>query len=202
MEKVNPYLMDAGELTDEVLIGRSLDRPVKISRSWAMPNAETFSIPPIKALLARYDMGDCIIDPFARSSSYAPIWSNDLSPSTGARFHLHAEEFADLLIAKKITASFVLFDPPYSMNQIKEVYQSVGREWGKDDAQQMSRWARLRTKLGLLVKVGGIAVSFGWSTTGFGRVRDFLPIEYLIVNHGSGHHDTLCTVERKTHENH
>ena len=42
-----------------------------ISRKWAMPNSNTFSIPPIRELVSRYtarhDKNQVIVDPFANS---------------------------------------------------------------------------------------------------------------------------------------
>lgn len=41
-------------------------------------------------------------------------------------------------------------------------------------------------------------LSFGWDSNGFGVTRGFELTEMLIVCHGAGHNDTICTVERKT----
>jgi len=168
-----------------------------IERVWAMPNAETFSIPPIRALLDSLELGESVVDPFARNSTRAH-WRNDLSPATDAEFHMDAEAFADMLLNRGTVATGLLFDPPYSFRQAKEVYQGVGLQFGKDQQQQVGRWARLKDRLARVLQPGGIAVSFGWSTTGFGKKRGFVFERCLIVNHGSAHHDTLCTVERKT----
>jgi hypothetical protein len=47
------------------------------------------------------------------------------------------------------------------------------------------------------IKSGGIAISCGWNTNGFGKTLGFEIVEILVVPHGSSHNDTLVTVERK-----
>ena len=44
---------------------------------------------------------------------------------------------------------------------------------------------------------GGIAISFGWSSGGFGKNRGFEIEEILLVPHGGHHYDTIVVVERK-----
>ena len=59
---------------------------LKYSREFAMPNAETFSIKPIKKFVHRYTYGDkVIVDPFARNSKMGTI-TNDLNPETDAQY--------------------------------------------------------------------------------------------------------------------
>lgn len=170
---------------------------MKMNRAWAMPSANTFSIGPIAKLLSELQLGVCVVDPFARDSQYAKVWSNDLNPSSTARYHLHAEAFADLLIAQQVRATAVLFDPPYSYRQCREVYDSVGAAWLKDDQQQVGRWSRLKNKLHCVVEQDALVVSFGWNSSGFGKTRGYTLLEMLVVNHGSAHNDTIVTVERR-----
>lgn len=85
---------------------------MKIERKWAMPSMHTFTIKPIAELLARYvGDGKGWIDPFAGENSPAEI-TNDLNPAKPAKYHLHAEKFAN-----EIQGRFagVLYDPPYSI---------------------------------------------------------------------------------------
>lgn len=171
--------------------------PPVIHRVWAMPSANTFSIPPIRDLVARYlSAGGISVDPFARASRLASI-TNDLDPKQPTDFHLSCEDFARELAARVPSIDLVLFDPPYSYRQAVEVYAGVGKEWTNRDQQQVGRWSTTKDLLARQMGTGAIAISFGWSTTGFGKSRRFAPIEYLVVNHGSAHHDTLVTVERK-----
>jgi hypothetical protein len=66
---------------------------IPFSRVWAMPSAETFSIPPIRDFVRKYLAGSTVsIDPFARNSRLA-TFTNDLCPDTEAQYHLDAEDF-------------------------------------------------------------------------------------------------------------
>ena len=168
-----------------------------IRRTWAMPNAETFLIPPISEMLA-WRLRECavVIDPFARNNRFGTI-TNDLNPETSATHHLDAIEFLDRLIAEKVRADAVLFDPPYSPRQISEIYQNVGRGVTMKDTQMGPMYHAVRDLLARLLKVNGIAVSCGWNSAGFGSGRLFDIEEILLVAHGGMHNDTIVTVERK-----
>lgn len=165
-----------------------------IKRVWAMPNKWTFTIPPIAKLLRKYvNNGDNWIDPFAGENSFAEI-TNDMNPKRSTTFNMEAIDFI-----KKLDGQYkgILLDPPYSLRQVKECYESIGVEFTKEDSQQGVRWSKLKNIITPKIQTGGYAISFGWNTTGFGKNRGFKPIEILIVNHGSGHNDTLCIVEQK-----
>ncbi|GAH81276.1 unnamed protein product [marine sediment metagenome] len=47
------------------------------------------------------------------------------------------------------------------------------------------------------IKKGGIVISFGWNSGGFGKNREFEIKEILLVAHGGNHNDTICVVEVK-----
>jgi hypothetical protein len=98
-----------------------------ITRTWAMPNSETFSIKPIGQLVQRYiSQADISIDPFARNKSWATL-TNDLNPNTSAEYHLEAVDFLNMLHEEQIKADLVIIDPPYSPRQVKECYDGFGR---------------------------------------------------------------------------
>lgn len=158
-----------------------------------MPNKHTFLIEPIRALLARYVNGGVWADPFAGENSPAE-WTNDLNPDKPTKYHLDAEEFAKI-VPNPING--VLFDPPYSTRQAKEVYNGVGRDFTMDDAQTVVRWGAIKNILSDKLNVGGLAICCGWNTIGFGKERGYKLEEILIVCHGGAHNDTLVTVERK-----
>lgn len=44
---------------------------------------------------------------------------------------------------------------------------------------------------------GGLAISCGWNSNGFGRNRGFELVRVLLVAHGQHHNDTIVIVERK-----
>ncbi len=167
---------------------------MKINRVWAMPNKWTFTIKPIAELLSRYvGDGKGWVDPFAGEKSPAE-WTNDIDPQRKAKSHLEATDFARGLNGNVIG---ILFDPPYSLEQCKRVYENVGRKFTMRDGQICGRWSELKDILSRNLFTGGIIISFGWNSEGFGIGRGFKLEEILLVAHGSGHNDTIVTVERK-----
>lgn len=166
-----------------------------ITRQWAMPSSETFSIPPIAAFIQRWWRAPSV-DPFARSSDLA-TYRNDLSPDTTAEYHMEAGEFVAHMLAERVTAELVLFDPPYSPRQISEVYQSVGRAATTADTQSPRLYREVRDGLDRILRPGGVALSFGWNSAGFGVERGYRVLEILLVAHGGAHNDTICVAEEK-----
>lgn len=166
-----------------------------IRRVWAMPNADTFSIKPIGALVHKYlDRSVVSVDPFARNKRWA-TYTNDLNPDTAAEFHLDALEFLKQLITREVKADLAIFDPPYSLRQVKECYASIGI--AKLPFDKTHGWRRERDALAALLTPNGYALSFGWNSQGLGKKRGFRIIEILLVSHGREHNDTICTVEQR-----
>lgn len=180
-----------------VVDGREKEIRMRINRVWSMPNPETFSIPAIADVL-RFYLADCpvVVDPFARNSRIA-THRNDLNPETAADWHLPAEGFCETMAEKGITADAVLFDPPYSPRQISEVYAKVGITAGTKDTQNAALYKRVRDGLDAILRPGGVAISCGWNSAGFGVVRGYEPLEIVLVAHGGAHNDTIVVVERK-----
>ena len=132
------------------------------------------------------------IDPFSGFNSPAHI-TNDLNPETPTQYHLDAEEF----VVRIDGFDCVLFDPPYSPRQISESYKSFGLEVTMKTTQNALLYARVRNAIVLKQPYGGISISFGWNSTGFGKSRGYEKIEVMLVNHGAAHNDTIVVVERK-----
>lgn len=163
-----------------------------ITRSWAMPSRHTFLIKPISEIVENFvGNGKGWIDPFAGENSPAEI-TNDLNPEKPATYHLHAKDFCDMLTG---TYKGVLFDPPYSLRQLKECYDSIDIKMFQDDSQRFPQ--NVKEKIAPKIEAGGIAMSFGWNSQGFGKKLGFEIIEILLVAHGRSHNDTIVTVERK-----
>lgn len=164
-------------------------------RSWSMPSADTFTMRPVSALLDRWlDKCAVVVDPFARNGVRG-THRNDLNPDTAAQWHMDARAFCDMLIRDGVKADAVLFDPPYSPRQIAEVYQGIGLNCSMEDTQSSRLYRDVRDGLATILKPGGVAISFGWNSTGFGTERGFLKREVLLVAHGGAHNDTIVTVE-------
>jgi hypothetical protein len=171
---------------------------MEINRVWAMPSRWTFQIKPIADLLNKYvGDGKGWIDPFAGMTSPAEI-TNDLNPDAKAKYHFKAEEFLTQLQGQVYNG--VLFDPPYSLRQVKECYNEIGIE---NLTQEETNYfpSRERVLAGRLIKVDGYAISFGWSSQGIGKNHGFDVVEILLVWHGRGHNDTIVTVEKKIQGN-
>ncbi len=170
---------------------------VVFSRVWAMPDADTFSIPPIAGFVQKYLMKSKIsVDPFARNKRWA-TYTNDVNPNTAADSHLEADAFLRGLAQRGVVADLLFFDPPYSPRQLKECYNSFGRDMQLEDGQT----ARLRkiwrdTALPILYK-DCVVLSFGWNTVGMGTKNGFEIVEILMVCHGADHNDTICMAERR-----
>ena len=158
-----------------------------------MPNRWTFKIKPIRELLIRY-VGDGVgwVDPFAGQSSPAEI-TNDLNTELNTKYHLHAHEFVKQLDGDAYNG--ILFDPPYSLRQVKECYNTIGIKMSFEDSKRFPNC--VKDVAAPKIEPGGIAISCGWNSGGFGKKRGFEIIEILMVPHGGHHNDTIVTVERK-----
>ena len=167
---------------------------MKIERIWSMPNSRTFDIKPIKQLVERYTSGaGVIIDPFANACKIGTI-TNDMNPRFDTTYHLDALDFLKLL--PDASADVVLYDPPYSLRQVKECYEGVGVTVTAEHTKASWRASHL-DEIARILKPDGVCLCFGWNTNGVGKKRGFEMVEVLIVPHGGSKNDTLCTVERK-----
>ena len=174
---------------------------MRIYRKWAMPNADTFSIKPIKELIQDYIDSTWStdfrwIDPFVRNSPFKSrmFMTNDLNPDFEATTNVDAQLFLDTF--KPDSVDGVLFDPPYSPRQITECYQNVGRVTTMEDTQS-SFYSKLKKQIAVIVKDDGYVISLGWNSGGIGKTLGFEIQEILLVAHGGWHNDTIVTVERK-----
>ena len=166
---------------------------IKFTRVWAMPNAWTFSIFPIKQLINKYvGNGEDWVDPFAGKYSPAEI-TNDNNPERNAQYCMEAIDFAKMLNGRY---NGVLFDPPYSFTQLKKHYQVIGKKFSIEQSR-VGFYEKVKSALCEKIKQGGYAISFGWNTNGFGKARGFKIIEIVAVAHGGSRNDTLVVVEQK-----
>jgi len=154
-----------------------MENKITITREWAMPNKRTFEIPPIRMLIDKH----------------IPIWGfypNQVLDPFPFDYKEDATKFLSRI--KDESYEFVLFDPPYSPRQLKECYDNKGEYDTKS-----STWSKWKDLVSKKLKVGGIIISFGWSSQGMGKERGFEIIEILLVAHGGMHNDTICVVEEK-----
>ena len=92
-----------------------------------MSNRWTFKIKPIKQLLDKYvkDNGWNWIDPFAGASELAE-YRNDINKDMFQPNCENAFVYCESIILEKSGFNGILFDPPYSLRQIKECYTKCG----------------------------------------------------------------------------
>ena len=167
------------------------------SRTWAIPNADTFSVPPIGAFVRRYlAASKASIDPFARNKRWATV-TNDLNPETAAEYHMDAADFCREMARQGRFFDLAIFDPPYSPRQISECYKGVGRAVGMKETQNAVLYKNVRDALMPVLLPGATVLSFGWSSNGMGVGRHFDISEILLVAHGGAHNDTICIAETR-----
>lgn len=167
---------------------------IQIDREWAMPNSWTFEIGPIRELVEREvaDSDGLWIDPFAGKSDYADV-TNDLHPDRDTDYTMKASEFLGQFDDGEVDGG-VLFDPPYSPRQIKEVYDAVGIETTQETTQS-TFWSDCKDEISRVCRRGTTVLTFGWNSGGVGKTYDFEKRRILLVAHGGWHNDTICTVE-------
>ena len=157
-----------------------------------MPSADTFSIKPIGDFVRKYIDG-VSVDPFARNKRWA-THTNDLNPQTEAEHHMDAVCFLNMLADGGAKADVLILDPPYSPRQITECYAAAGLKAGMKDTQNAALYSRVRHASRKICKLGTIALSFGWNSSGMGE--GFETLEILMVAHGGAHNDTICLAEK------
>ncbi|HLX68591.1 MAG TPA: adenine-specific DNA methylase [Verrucomicrobiae bacterium] len=171
-----------------------MDESISLQRVCYTANSETFQIRPIGDLVKQYiQISNCSVDCFSRNNKWAHI-TNDLNTNTAADYHLDVRDFLLHLERDSKTPDLVIFDPPYSPRQIKECYQGIGLSLSQKDTQRVGRWTEEKKIIERITAPGAVFIQCGWSSYGISG----WPIERLIlVNHGAGHYDTICLVQRK-----
>jgi hypothetical protein len=167
---------------------------MKMNRAWAMPNSNTFDIPPIKDFIYSYlPKTGCIIDPFANKNRVANI-TNDLNPEYDTDYHMDALDFLKLF--EEDSVDCVLYDPPYSPRQVSECYKNFGMNV-TSETTRCSFWSAHKKEISRILRLNGIVLSFGWNSNGIGKSYGFEIEGILLVAHGSHHNDTICVAERR-----
>lgn len=174
-----------------------------INRVWAMAatNGDTFDCKPLGEIVRKYLVSSKLsIEPFARNRLWA-TYTNDLNPATKAEYHLDSLEFLKLMRSKNVRPDLVIFDPPYSPRQIKELYDGIGMKMGGREALRSASWKAEKDVIDDILMPEGIVICFGWNSGGMGINRHYSLEEVLLVCHGAGHNDTIVTVEKKVQAN-
>ena len=139
-----------------------------------MPSHQTFTIKPFKQLIEN-ELGSEYIDPFPYP------------------FKQDAIEY--LKTIEDSSENYLVFDPPYSQRQLREMYDNNGLSL--DNPMNNSYWANCRKEISRIIKRNGKVISFGWNSNGIGKKYGFEITKVVLVAHGSQHNDTIATVEIK-----
>lgn len=167
-----------------------------IERFWSMPNGDTFSMKPIMKILREEMNSSEWADPFARNSKFAK-YTNDINPNTLAEYNMDALDF--LKTFKTNSLDGLLFDPPYSLRQIKEIYDGIGISLTSHQSKYF--FSDVKNEIQRIVKPGGKVLSFGWSSNGIGKKRGFKIQRIILIAHGGNHNDTIITIETNNQYN-
>jgi len=149
-----------------------LKRQCLIQRTWTMPNCKTFKIPYIKQIL-KDELNDVFLDPFP--------------------FPFKTDALKLLKNTKTNSINKIVFDPPYSQRQLKEMYKNIGFSYDMNN----SYWAKCKDEIARITKINGKVLSFGWNSNGIGKTRGFEIKKIWLIAHGSMHNDTIITLEIK-----
>ena len=142
-----------------------------------------------------------ICDPFSNNKTArrqgTTLITNDMNPKFNSTYNMEANDFAELMSREGKAFDLILFDPPYSLRQLKEHYEDIGAKlphW-----QTLHQWKRAKDALSHCLLPGGYVISFGWHTTGFGRKRGLEKKEVHVMCQSGrdDRYDLLITVEQK-----
>lgn len=162
-----------------------------------MPHKDTFNVEPIGNLVRGYLKSSRVsIDPFARNKRWA-THTNDINPETKAEHHMDSGAFLEMLLERGVKADLVIFDPPYSPEQMKRAYDSFGLAMNGTDALRTAGWKREKDLISELLEMNGTFIQCGWSSAAMGKKRHCRILEIMLVCHGAMHQDTIVTVEKK-----
>lgn len=141
-----------------------------------------------------------ICDPFARecfSNQLENCITNDMNPAFDTDYNLEFQEFAKVMSGCQQEFDLILFDPPYSLRQLKEHYDGIGSKMALWQSQNM--WKEGKDLLARQVRAGGYVISLGWTTSGFGKKRGFKKVAVHVFEQAAreDRYALLVTVEQK-----
>ena len=147
-----------------------------INRFWSMPNHQTFKIPCIKQIL-KDELNNEYLDLFPLSQS----------------MFLKIDALQLLKKLKSSSENKIVFDPPYSQRQLKEMYKNIGFSYDMNN----SYWSNCKDEIARITRKTSKVLSFGWNSNGIGKNRGFEIKKIWLIAHGSSHNDTIITLEEK-----
>lgn len=167
---------------------------IDIQRVWAMPDKNTFTIPPIMSLIKQEKTAGLWIDPFANKSRLASV-TNDINPEYDTDYHMDALDFLKMFDDDSVDGVF--YDPPFSSRQVSECYKGFGLNV-TNETTSGAFWSKQKAEISRIVRGGGKVITCGWNSGGVGVKYGFEMTRILLVPHGGSRNDTIVTVEVKT----
>ena len=126
-----------------------------------------------------------VVDPFARNCPLAKKWSNDLNPTTSARYNLDAQEFLEGVPSN--VADLVIFDPPFSAPQAERKYGE-----GANLYTEPGRIPDMMLEVARILKPGGRLLKFGYNSTK--HLSALVWSEIFLINFGGNRNDVIISV--------
>ena len=163
---------------------------------FAMPDHQTFKIKPINNFLNKIcnSNNKVIIDPFSNRIHGFATYYNDINPSNKVGFNLDAMDFIKTYDDESVDG--VLFDPPYSLTQLKQCYDGIGK--ALTGYETTSYFHNIKDEIFRVLKPGGFVISFGWNSNGMAKKSRFTKKKLMIIHHGGVHNDTIVLHEIKS----
>ena len=164
---------------------------LQMSYAWSFPSHQTFKMKPVRDFIELHMEGDVILDPFANRRVFDGVITNDINPNSEVDYHMDALDFLKMFDDGSV--DFLFFDPPYSLRQLKECYDGIGRALTHRESKRF--FSDLKDEIQRVMKPKGKVMSFGWSSVGMSAARGFTKEALLLVCHGGIHQDTIVLLE-------
>ena len=142
-----------------------------------------------------------ICDPFSNKQTKriqgTSLITNDLNPKFNATYNLEFNDFGEFAKDQNFEFDLILFDPPYSLSQLKRQYEGIGQLLPQWQCRRM--WTRGKDALAKCVRPGGIVISLGWNSQGWGKHRGFEKVAlYNFEQSGrEGQYNIQLVIEKK-----
>lgn len=144
----------------------------------------TFESPKIKKWVEDNSNGLCLNLFAGRTLLNLNEIRNDIDINAVAEYHMDALDFIRTTDMKFNT---IILDPPYSYRKAMEMY----------DGNYSSRFKMIADEIPERLNEGGSVISFGYTTTFMGKLRNFELTKLCVFAHGGAQHATIGIVENK-----
>jgi hypothetical protein len=156
----------------------------------------TFQDPRVNCFLTEYiSKSEIWIDPFCGASDICSE-CNDFNPTFGAQSQRDALLY--LRSFREHMFDGCILDPPRSITEAAAQFREFGRERAEHSVANMGYWARVKDEIARILKPGGKAICFGWSSMGLGLSRGATLEHVRLFPFEDNRNDLIVTVEKIT----